>query len=88
MCLRVLAISLRTAVEVERLRIRINVRCHLLCVERCERTDIAVVLVRMVAPDARADLHPVRHLPVNVHPAEIAFVTGIVNDTRVVNVGQ
>lgn len=86
MRLRILSISLRTAIEVKRLRIRINVRSHLLSVKRIEGTDIAAFLIGIVAPDAGTNLEPVSYLSIDIHPAEIALVTGIVDDTRIVNV--
>ena len=86
MRLRILSISLRTAIEVKRLRIRINVRCHLLSVNRIQGANIAAFLIGIVAPDAGTNLEPVSYLPIDIHPAEIALVTGIVDDTRIVNV--
>ena len=88
MGLRVLSVCLRTSVETERLGIRIDIRSHLLGVERCERAHIALVLVSVVAPDTAADLEPVSNHSIDIDPAEITFVTGIFNDSRVVDVGH
>ena len=86
--LRVLSVCLRTSVETERLGIRIDIRSHLLGIEGSERADIALVLVSVVAPDTAADLEPVSNHSIDIDPAEITLVTGIFNDSRVVDVGH
>ena len=88
MGLRVLAVGLRTAVETERLGVRIDVRSHLLGVQRGERAHVAPFLVGVVAPDAAADGEPVGDVAIDVNPAEVALVTGVLDDARIVDIGK